>query len=197
MNRPARGFTLMELMFTIALAAVLMGLGVPAFREFVQNGRLTGAANEMLVTIVAARNEAVRRQAVVSFCPSANPGSDSATCDASATAGYISFVDEDADCQADAGDEIVANMSIHSEVKADANASCVSFAATGFRRVVPGQPTTALAIYCDTRGLNKIGDSDVTYARGVEILPTGRAAVSRVYSELTSWGSAADPVSCP
>jgi type IV fimbrial biogenesis protein FimT len=197
MNRSARGFTLMELMVTVALAAVLMGLGVPAFREFTQNGRLTGAANEMLMTIIATRNEAVRRQTTVSFCPSADPGSDAATCDDDATAGYISFIDTNANCDVDVGEEVVANFTIHSEVKSDVNATCVSFAPTGFRRVVGGQPTTALAIFCDSRGLNKIGNADVTYARGVEILPTGRAAVSRVYSELTTWSSAADPVSCP
>lgn len=187
----------MELMVTVALAAVLMGLGVPAFREFSQNGRLTGAANEMLMTIIATRNEAVRRQTTVSLCPSADPGSDTASCEDDATAGYISFVDTNANCTVDSDEEIVANFSIHSDVKSAVNATCVSFAATGFRRVVGGQPTTALALFCDSRGLNKIGDADVTYARGVEILPTGRAAVSRVYSELTTWGSATDPVSCP
>lgn len=187
----------MELMVTVALAAVLMGLGVPAFREFSQNGRLTGAANEMLMTIIATRNEAVRRQTTVSFCPSADPASDTASCDDDATAGYISFVDTDADCTVDSGEEVVANFSIHSEVKSSANATCISFMPNGFRRVVGGQPTTALALFCDSRGLNKIGGADVTYARGVEILPTGRAAVSRVYSEMVTWGSAADPVSCP
>ena len=187
----------MELMVVVALAAVLMGLGVPAFREFAQNGRLTGAANEMLMTIIATRNEAVRRQTTVSFCPSADPAADEPTCDDAATAGYISFVDTNADCEVDAGEEVVANFSVHSEVKSDANATCISFAANGFRRVVPGRPTTALFLFCDSRGLNKIASADVTYARGLEVLPTGRAAVSRVYSELTTWSSAADPVSCP
>jgi Tfp pilus assembly protein FimT len=151
----------------------------------------------MLMTIIATRNEAVRRQTTVSFCPSADPGSDSATCDDDATAGYISFIDADANCTVDSGEQIVANFTVHSAVKSDVNATCISFAPTGFRRVVGGQPSTGLAIFCDSRGLNKIGDADVTYARGVEILPTGRAAVSRVYSELTTWGSAPDPVSCP
>ena len=84
----------MELMVTLAVAAAVFGLGVPAFREFGKNGRLTGAANEMLVTLMTARNEAVRRQVRPSFCPSSTPDADLAICELDATQGYIAFVDK-------------------------------------------------------------------------------------------------------
>ena len=80
----------MELMVTLVVAAVVLGLGVPSFREFQRNNRLTVSANDMLSLAISSRNEALRRQAVVSLCPSANPTSTNSclsakrsTCDCS------------------------------------------------------------------------------------------------------------------
>jgi type IV fimbrial biogenesis protein FimT len=189
---------MMELMMTLALAAVILGIGVPAFRNFAQNGRLTGAANEMLVTVISARNEAVRRQAIASFCPSTTPESTTATCTAAATQGYIAFYDQNGDCQRNGTDQIVANMTIHSSVTSQKNTTCISFAPSGFRRVIAGQPTTSHALFCDARGLAKVTPvSTDSVGRGVEVLPTGRPAVSRVYAELTGWAGGANPVTCP
>jgi Tfp pilus assembly protein FimT len=189
----------MELMVVIALAAVVMGLGVPAFRDFAKNGRLTGAANEYLVTLVTARNEAMRRQTTVSVCPSDTPDSATATCDIGATAGFIAFVDEDSLCDVANSEDLVANFVTHSQINSVTNVSCISFGANGFRRVVPSTPTTGYALFCDDRGTTEVvgSSNDTSYARGVEILPTGRAAVSRKQSQLISWSAATDPVECP
>ena len=192
----------MELMITVALAGVILGIGVPAFRDFAKNGRLTGAANETLVTLVAARNEAVRRQAVVSVCPSSAPDDPAATCTNTATQGFIAFVDSNSNCIRDGADmaiDVVAHVKNHSEITATKNMTCISYAASGFRRVVGGQPTTAHAMFCDNRGITKITPaSNVSAARGVEILPTGRASVTRLYADVNSWSADPTfPVSCP
>ena len=188
----------MELMVTLAVAAVILGLGVPSFREFQKNGRLTGAANESLIALVAARNEAVRRQTTVSFCPSADPTAAEPTCVGAATQGYISFVDPNNNCLRDAGEEVVQTVSVHSGVKSQHNTNCITFGPNGFRLVVAGQPTTSRMVFCDDRGitLRFPGGAD-SWARGVEVLPTGRPSVSRVQTELTSWSAGADPVVCP
>jgi hypothetical protein len=53
-------------------------------------------------------------------------------------------------------------------------------------------------MFCDDRGnAVEIGTDDLSSARGLEILPTGRAYASRGHAELTSWGASDDPVSCP
>jgi type IV fimbrial biogenesis protein FimT len=193
----------MELLVTLAVAAVILGLGVPAFRDFMRNNRLTGAANELLITVVSARNEAVRRQTVVSVCPSANPDQAGATCTGAATQGYIAFIDTNSNCLRDgteltATDNVVSSMVTHSLVTSKKNGTCISFAANGFRRLVGGQPNTVHAMFCDTRGNARIYPaSPISYARGVEVLPTGRASVSRMYAELTLWGSGTDTVTCP
>ena len=49
MERPIRrlaGFTLVELMVTLAVLAIIAGIAVPAFNDFVDRNRVTGAANE-------------------------------------------------------------------------------------------------------------------------------------------------------
>jgi type IV fimbrial biogenesis protein FimT len=198
MKRRSRGFTLMELMITLTLAGVLLGIGVPSFRDFMRSGRLTGAANETLIAVVAARNEALRRQMTVSVCPSADPAAVAPTCVGAATQGFISFVDTNNNCQRDAGEDIVATVMVHSEVKTQHNNNCMTFGSNGFRLVVAGQPTTSHAIFCDIKGntLRYPAGTD-SWARGIEVLPTGRPAVSRLYAELTSWGSGANPVVCP
>jgi type IV fimbrial biogenesis protein FimT len=207
MKRRSRGFTMMELLVTLAVAGVLLGLGVPAFRDFMRNGRLTGAANELLITMVSARNEAVRRQLVVSVCPSTTPDQTSAVCSTSATQGYIAFIDTNSNCLRDGAEvadvnNVVANVVFHSLVTAKKNSDCISFAANGFRRVVGGTPATMHAMFCDVRGNTRTYPlSTISYARGLEVMPTGRASTSRVYTELVSWGTSPIPsgerVTCP
>ena len=77
----ARGFTLVELMITIAVAAVLLMIAVPSFRNITNSNRLTTAANTMVNALNTARMEAIKRNASTQFC------SDSATNNTSDTLG--------------------------------------------------------------------------------------------------------------
>jgi type IV fimbrial biogenesis protein FimT len=198
MKRRSRGFTLMELMITVAVAAAIFALGVPAFREFGKNGRLTGAANEMLVTLMTARNTAVRQQVRTSFCPSETPGDTLAVCDAEANEGYIAFIDTNSNCERDDDEELISSFETHSEMHSTRNMSCIGYGPNGFRVPIVGQPTNARAVFCDDRGTAKVTDgTDLSYARGVEIVATGRAAVSRLSADLALWAGGDDAVTCP
>lgn len=55
------GFTLIELMVTVALVAVLLGLAVPSFARLVASNRLTTQTNEFTGMLHLARLEAIRR----------------------------------------------------------------------------------------------------------------------------------------
>ncbi|MDO9285357.1 MAG: type IV pilin protein [Aquabacterium sp.] len=53
-HSPARGFTLIELMIAVAIAAVLLGLALPSFNDTVRRGRRTDAA-DMVVGVLHAQ----------------------------------------------------------------------------------------------------------------------------------------------
>jgi type IV fimbrial biogenesis protein FimT len=61
-----RGITIIEIMVTLAIAAVLIGLALPAFNEFVAQRTLTAQVNDFLVAVQYARSEAGRRGTTVS-----------------------------------------------------------------------------------------------------------------------------------
>jgi type IV fimbrial biogenesis protein FimT len=67
-----RGFTLLELMVTVGVAAVLMVTGVPSFVSFVQNNRATTDTNDLVTALNVGRNAATQRGAVVTVCSSSN-----------------------------------------------------------------------------------------------------------------------------
>ncbi|QQX84805.1 GspH/FimT family pseudopilin [Cupriavidus necator] len=70
-TRQWRGFTLIELMATVAIAAILMSVGTPYFREFVLGSRIRAAADDLMSTLVYARSEAIKRNADVTVAPEA------------------------------------------------------------------------------------------------------------------------------
>ena len=57
----ADGFTLIELMVTIAIAAILLMVAAPSFVMMQRNSELTAAANALVAGINAARGEAMKR----------------------------------------------------------------------------------------------------------------------------------------
>lgn len=60
------GFTIVELMVTMAVAAILIGVALPAFNEFISQRTMTSRVNDFVLAVSYARSEAVRRGSVVS-----------------------------------------------------------------------------------------------------------------------------------
>ncbi|KGE04140.1 GspH/FimT family pseudopilin [Pseudohaliea rubra] len=59
----SRGFTLVELMITIVVLGILIGLAAPAFRGFVAEQRIRAASMDLQMALTMARSEAVKRNA--------------------------------------------------------------------------------------------------------------------------------------
>lgn len=99
-----RGFTLIEMMMTIAIAAILVSLAVPSFQNLIVNNRLTTQANELVADLNVARSEAIKRGQRVSICPSNNATSCTAT---PWTDGRLIFVDGSTAGTVDGTDQIL------------------------------------------------------------------------------------------
>ena len=67
--RSARGFTLPELLIAIAVLAILLGVGVPSFTQFVRDQRVKTVSFELFSTLVQARSEAITRNGSVTVTP--------------------------------------------------------------------------------------------------------------------------------
>jgi type IV fimbrial biogenesis protein FimT len=60
-----RGFTLVELMVTLAIAAILMTMAVPSFSTMTKNSRLTTQTNQLVTALNLARSEAITRRTTI------------------------------------------------------------------------------------------------------------------------------------
>jgi type IV fimbrial biogenesis protein FimT len=85
----AQGFTIVELMITVAVAAILLVIAVPSFNNIINSNRLTTAANAMVNSLNTARMEAIKLNATTQWCSSApyqNTDSTGSTADSALSA---------------------------------------------------------------------------------------------------------------
>lgn len=130
-----RGMTAVELLFTMAIAGLVLALAVPNFRDFVQNNRAAEEANALVGALALARSEAVTRGVPVTVCAS----TDNETCaaDVDWSTGWIVFTDAnapigDVDGGAPADTVLRALPALRNGSELLADASFVSYGANGF-----------------------------------------------------------------
>ena len=147
-NRRETGVTLVELIFTIAVLAVLMSISLPALGNLVQNAQARGAHGALMTSLALARMSAVAHNAQVAVCPSA----DQVNCtgDVWWQRGWIVFVDTNRNGKRDADEQILEVTGAQTGI---AIATTVGRVYSSFRGD-GGSPGTNLTFtLCDRRGV--------------------------------------------
>lgn len=182
------GFTLIELMLTVMVAAILLGIGVPSFTNIIRNNRLTTAANDLLRSTQLARSEAIKRQVPVVVCASADATAESPSCSDGDFSQWIVFVDSNGNWSLDNLEPVLEQHgAVHSSVTVrNDNDGIISYAASGFATPLPPAGTTPARniVICDARGNQQFGANDST-ARAVMIEATGRARVTKNLADVS------------
>ena len=105
MRRRDAGFTLIELIITMAVLAICAGVALPSLRSFMEQQRTLAAISSLTSHMSLARMAAVTRNQRTVLCPSRNGNSCEAGTDWST--GWMLFLDEDGNRQPDSGDEVL------------------------------------------------------------------------------------------
>lgn len=187
MTRPHRhsaGFTLLELMITVAVAAILLGIGVPAFTEMIRNNRLTAGANDLLRSTQLARSEAIKRQVPVVVCASANSAAEPPACNDGAFTQWIVFVDSNGNWVVDDPEPVLeTHAPLHPSVTVrNDNDGIISYAASGFATPDGAKDASSRIVICDQRGNRQVGANST--ARAIVVEATGRTRVTKDGNEV-------------
>lgn len=110
------GFTLIELAVTLAIASILIAIGMPSFSSLMNSTKISTTTNDYVFSLHKARSEAVKRVTGAGVCPSANSMVAAATCTAGAkySDGWIVYADENNNKVQDGDEDILHRMEARS-----------------------------------------------------------------------------------
>ena len=177
--RSKRGFTIIELMITLTVFAVMAVVAVPSFVGFVDRNRTVTSANSFLNVLMIARSESIRRNRSVTVC---NADGTGLACETNAAlglqweSGSIVFDDVDGDNVADANEIILIGEGIPNGFTlrqvGGTFGSSLDYTPTG-----ETFPTTAGTIFNLCRA-----DLDTAKSRRINISAAGRPEVQKTAS---------------
>jgi type IV fimbrial biogenesis protein FimT len=155
-NQPeySSGFTLIELMVTIAIAGILLGVAIPSFTDTIASNRLTTTTNELVTALNLARSEAIKRGVRVTLCKSAN--GSSCTNSGNWLQGWIIFTDQNDNAAYNSATETLLKVQSNSAnaitmVGNTKVANYISYVDTGQSKMINGVIQNGTITVCDAR----------------------------------------------
>ena len=180
MKTKQQGFTLIELIITLAIAGIVLGIAIPSFSGAISNSRLTTSANELMTALNIAKSEAIKRGYQITV---RRKGATSTQWDT----GWDVFVDEDGDnAFADDGDATVCETNADGSPAEDCLLRTYDALPTGFTLRTGGSTFKDYVAYLPS-GMSKgaVGDTfrlcngtDTTKSRAIVLNTVGRAYVT-------------------
>jgi len=167
-RRLKRGFTALELLVTMAIVAILLSAGVPAFKNYSWNLRMKTALDSLQTDLVLARRQAINLNTQTVTCPSQTPGTCSGTTDWHN--GWIVFADLNTDRQRQTGEPLLKQSSAVEFVNifSPASRSYVRFYPNGS---APGSNMTIR--FCDDRGAQFASKISVSNSGRIKLISGG------------------------
>lgn len=166
------GFTLLNLLVVVAIAAIMLLVGIPSLQTIIQNARIVTTSNGVLGTLHLARSEATKRQTFVTICRSMDQQQCSDDNSREWEHGWIVFVDPNRQGQVSEHSQIIrvsGPVASGITIRSGGNyAQYLSFGILGVSRGNTGLPNDTLRV-CDQRG--------AAHARAIVVNIRGRPRV--------------------
>ncbi len=145
------GFTLMELMITLAVGGLLVSMAVPSMQSFTNNAKRASAVNAFVASMHLARNTAITTNSRMTICASSN----ASNCETvSWDNGWIVFSDANSNQTVDAGEAIVSTSGALERVTVQSGqyGDFMMYRPNGRAMNATINGSTGQFTVCDTRG---------------------------------------------
>lgn len=166
-----KGFSLIELVITVAIAGILMSIGLPSLSKTMQKSKLTSLHNNLLSALSLARNTAISRGTFATICKS-NQSATACNTSGAWQDGWIVFPDNNNNGAVDAGETILAiNSNLPEQITIKFSKNFITYGPQGYANGYSGTFT-----FCD--------DKDSSNKKGMIISNNGHIRVATSSAEL-------------
>lgn len=175
-SKQSSGYTMIELIMTIAIVAILAAIAIPGFKYVTVSNRVATEVNGLLGDMLFARSEAIKEGQTVTICIS----TDTQTCAGNAAGGawqqgWIVFLDTNGNQQVDVGEAVLRVQPAFAGTDTFVAVGLTSFNSLTFNRMgyaPTGQTSTINISLHDST-------SNTAWTRCLAVNPIGSATTER------------------